>query len=335
MTAPDVDLIGDYLANMTHGLPDDAGFVITSIPQGSGKAGRGWDHLVTAANIDEAAKRCAELARTSNVYLSTTATDQATWAKTIAKSTGARGGKDDARYLVGLFADLDAAGPNHKNTDNLPPTIADAESMLDCIAEPSFTLASGGGLQAWWLFDEPMPINNIEEATQLFDDWGNLWTQLGSERGWHVDRVSELARVLRPVGTLNHKQTQLHLVDFHNWKADEDGAPIRYQLADLQAFCSVPDSTMPETISTTPEAKPTKITTSKPSSSDLNVLNACNVAAWADIWPPDFEKVEPPTAPKVNGTPVELWKRPGASSSISAGAPSRPLLRRSTATSPR
>ena len=313
MTAPDIELIGDYLANMTHGLPDDAGFVITSIPQGSGQAGRGWGQLVTAANIDEAAQRCADLARTSNVYLSTTATDAAAWTNTLAKSSGARGGADDARFLVGLFADLDVAGPNHK-TDNLPPTIADAESMLDCIAEPSFTLASGGGLQAWWLFDKPMPITNIEEATQLFDDWGNLWTQLGSERGWHVDRVSELARVLRPVGTLNHKQAQLHLVDFHNWKADEDGALIRYQLADLQAFCIVPDSTgETKPISTAPA----NITTSKPSSSDLNILDACNVAAWEDIWPPDFEKVEPPTAPKVHGTPVEHWKRPGASSSHS------------------
>jgi P4 family phage/plasmid primase-like protien len=317
VTAPDVELIGDYLANMTHALPDDAGFVITSIRQGSGVAGRGWDHLVTGSNINEAAQRCVELARSSNVYLSTTATDKATWATTLARSPGARGGKDDARFLVGLFADLDVAGPNHK-ADNLPPTIADAESILNCVPEPSFTLASGGGLQAWWLFDEPMPITNTADAADLVDRWVRTLEAEAHRLGWNFDGgIGELARVLRPTGTLNHKRAELHLVDFRNWKADEDGAPIRYRVADLEAFCIVPLSTMPETISTTSEAKPAKIKTSKPSSSDLNILDACNVAAWEDIWPPDFEKVEPPTAPKVHGTPVELWKRPGASSSHS------------------
>src|SRR5690606_40732808 len=54
---------------------------------------------------------------------------------------------------------------------------------------PSAVVDSGGGLQAWWLFAEPLAAD--DDAQALLDRWGATWLQLADRSGWHLDRSEE------------------------------------------------------------------------------------------------------------------------------------------------
>lgn len=115
---------------------------------------------------------------------------------------GRRGGDDDCARIPGLWLDIDIKGPHHKATD-LPETREDAAILLsDFPLRATVVIESGGGYQAWWLFEEPL---DVEDATELLDAWRVTWQELGRRRGWHVDNVFDVARVLRVPGTKNHK----------------------------------------------------------------------------------------------------------------------------------
>jgi len=116
---------------------------------------------------------------------------------------GKRGGSADCLELPGLFADLDVAGPNHKCNDALPKTIGEAKELLaDFPVAPTAIVYSGGGIQPYWLFDEPVPA---EEARRVLVRWAYTWGQLAAKRDLHIDNVFDLARVLRVPGTWNRK----------------------------------------------------------------------------------------------------------------------------------
>lgn len=115
---------------------------------------------------------------------------------------GRRGGAADCAQLPALYVDIDVAGPNHVATD-LPATIDDAHLLLaDYPLPPTAVVHSGGGLQAWWMFDEPQ---NVTDVAALLTRWGTTWTELGRRRGWHIDNVYDVARVMRLPGTHNRK----------------------------------------------------------------------------------------------------------------------------------
>jgi P4 family phage/plasmid primase-like protien len=117
-------------------------------------------------------------------------------------ANGRRGGASDCLELPGLYVDIDVKGPNHAAVD-LPPTIDDAHTLLaDYPLPPTAIVASGGGLQAWWLFDELQPVTDVAE---LLIRWGTTWAELGRRRGWHIDNVFDVARVMRLPGTWNRK----------------------------------------------------------------------------------------------------------------------------------
>lgn len=116
-----------------------------------------------------------------------------------------RGGAADCLHIPGLWADLDIEGPNHKGSHQLPPTIQAAKQLLDDFPlRPSAVVKSGGGLQPWWLFREPLAV---AEAAELLRSWGATWAELGRRRGWHVDNVFDVARIMRLPGTINRKNT--------------------------------------------------------------------------------------------------------------------------------
>ncbi len=123
-------------------------------------------------------------------------------AATRAQRTSGRGGAVDCEAIPGLWLDIDVAGPNHAQTD-LPPTIDAAEQLIAAFpVPPTVVVNTGGGLQAWWLFNEPVAA---VDATPLLARWGATWAERGRERGWHVDNVFDLARVMRLPGTTNRK----------------------------------------------------------------------------------------------------------------------------------
>lgn len=115
---------------------------------------------------------------------------------------------DQIAAIPGLWADLDLAGPGHKKK-NLPETEEQALGILaSCGLEPSIIVHSGGGIQAWWLFTEPLDCGDaagIERAKNLTLGWHNVISQHARVKGYVVDATHDLARVMRLPGTANCK----------------------------------------------------------------------------------------------------------------------------------
>lgn len=114
-----------------------------------------------------------------------------------------RGGEDDCVALPALFADIDIQGPGHKSAQ-LPPTEEEARQLLSYFPPPNILVHSGGGLQPYWVLDEPLPA---EEARSVLTNWAYTWEEISKGYGWSIDNVFELARVLRLPGTFNRKRT--------------------------------------------------------------------------------------------------------------------------------
>lgn len=113
-----------------------------------------------------------------------------------------RGGDEDCATIPGLWLDVDVAGPTHKG-ERLPPSLDAAHELIASLpVKPSVVVATGGGLQPWWLFTEPLPA---VEAKPLLTRWGATWAEMARRLGWRVDNVFDLARVLRIPGTVNRK----------------------------------------------------------------------------------------------------------------------------------
>jgi hypothetical protein len=117
--------------------------------------------------------------------------------------------KNATAYVVpGLWFDLDLAYGDHKASD-LPASDDDALAFLSSLeAQPSLIVHSGGGMYGYWLFDAPYVIHTEEHRStikHLVKRFTYTLVQAGKDNGWTLDALGDLARVLRPPGTLNHK----------------------------------------------------------------------------------------------------------------------------------
>lgn len=117
--------------------------------------------------------------------------------------TGRRGGTEDCRELPGMWVDIDIAGPGHRTPYKLPTTVDEARQLIARFPlAPTIIIHSGGGLQAWWLYNEPLPA---ADSRRLLDRWAATWAQISQDTGWHVDNVFDPARIMRLPGTYNRK----------------------------------------------------------------------------------------------------------------------------------
>lgn len=121
---------------------------------------------------------------------------------------GVRGYSRSACAIGGIWLDVDVEGPGHK-AGNLPPTMEGAFGILDALPHrPTWTVVTGGGLHAYWIFKEPWIFEGEAErskAARLVHGWQRLARGQAQSRGWALDSTHDLARVLRPVGTINLK----------------------------------------------------------------------------------------------------------------------------------
>jgi hypothetical protein len=119
-----------------------------------------------------------------------------------------RGKADGVTCIPGFWADIDVRGPAHK-AENLPPTLQDAIELARAFDLPPAILTdSGHGLQAWWPFEEPWVFADDEDrkrAQQLSRQFYATLQEYAEERGLRIDNTSDLTRVLRLPGTVNHK----------------------------------------------------------------------------------------------------------------------------------
>lgn len=119
-----------------------------------------------------------------------------------------RGKAEQVTAIAGMWADVDIVHPLHKKT-NLPPNMEKAVEVLESLPfTPTILVASGHGVQAWWLFDEPWIFQSHEERTSaqtLAKWWHEQVNNAFKKEGWAVDSVWDIARVMRVPGTTNNK----------------------------------------------------------------------------------------------------------------------------------
>jgi hypothetical protein len=119
---------------------------------------------------------------------------------------GKRGDAKSKTVMPGIWMDIDVAGPGHASSE-YPQT---KEEALEFAKELGSTLVvdSGGGLHAYFLFDEPWIFNDEterEKAQASVQYSQKLIIEKGKEHDWKLDNTSDLARLLRIPGTFNHK----------------------------------------------------------------------------------------------------------------------------------
>lgn len=123
-----------------------------------------------------------------------------------------RGGSADVSALLGLVIDFDVRNPSRTEAQNerLPKTKEAVLNLLRSLDDfmPTLVVDSGHGLQPWWVFDEPWQLTTTEDradALRTTRGWEVHIRQLAAEKGWDIDSVYDLARVMRIPGTTNCK----------------------------------------------------------------------------------------------------------------------------------
>lgn len=179
-----------WLHFMYDGVEDTEWLTIFAIDRhGGGPNHTEWFRL---SEIDKAAKLAIKLARTHCVWFGVATRRE--------RLLGKRGGAEDCITITGVWLDLDLAGAVHAQ-DNLPPDMATAEAIIAKFpVRPTATVSSGHGLQAWWMFEEPVPASDM---APLLARWNATWTRLAAP--YHVDNVFDVPRIMRLPGTTNNK----------------------------------------------------------------------------------------------------------------------------------
>jgi len=143
--------------------------------------------------------------------------------------------------IAGIGSDFDLLSEAH-GKKALPRTVQEALSILPPGMEPSFVVLTGNGLHCWWLLKEPCVFDTDAErssAARLVTRWHKLLRLRAAAKGWAYDRLSDLARVLRIPGTVNHKDPE------HPKKVTLlSASDRRYNLSDFEEYldeAAIPD----------------------------------------------------------------------------------------------
>ena len=147
--------------------------------------------------------------------------------------------KTDAHRTCGLWADLDVEEHGgHAASKKYPPTKAVAEELVRRIGlPPTLLLDTGGGLQAWWLFQEYADTSSAELVATHESRQKELIALLNVHAeqmgAWRFDAVTDVVRVLRVAGTLNHKRGAPHEI-----LLVEENGPRYGGIEDFEEACS-------------------------------------------------------------------------------------------------
>ena len=158
---------------------------------------------ICAATAEELAEAIAGYIDTENVYI------RATSLKSVPPA-GKRADAAASFAMPGIWADIDIKGPAHK-ADDLPPDLGAALAIANCTElAPSLIVHSGNGIQAWWLFREPVVFEDdghIQAASELVQRWQAILAAHARKSGYRIDSTHDLARVMRLPGTFNRKDS--------------------------------------------------------------------------------------------------------------------------------
>jgi len=153
-----------------------------------------------------------------------------------AKPEKGRGSLKDVQSISGYWADLDIGTEGHHPAQRPnPETELEALSIIRDMPDATAVIHSGGGLQVWWLFDEPWVFEDPVDAQRASNEWQNRLVKAGESLGYHVDSLGDLPRILRVPGTQNHKTENIRPVVLENLNDQ------RYPAEELQGVPDTPD----------------------------------------------------------------------------------------------
>jgi len=125
------------------------------------------------------------------------------------ETSGRRGRRDDIVAITGLWGDVDIGSADVPKRCALPRSTEEAVALAGAIGvAPSLIVHSGHGIQPYWLFAEPWFLPDESERARAADavrGWVLTLQGLARDRGWAIDPVGDLARVMRVAGTMNFK----------------------------------------------------------------------------------------------------------------------------------
>jgi putative DNA primase/helicase len=217
-----------------------------------------WNSLTKRTNwvpvgdTDSIVAACIELGARGNVY-----TGVGLHSTPLGEHS--RGRAASVSGIPGLWLDLDLAGPGHKTT-NLPPASAAQHLITSAVpVAPTYVINSGGGLHVYWLFKEFWVFAGEAErhhAARLARALQWMVITAAREHDWTVDNTADLARVLRPAGTINRKAG---LLDRPVRVLQEPRH--RYSIEDLEAILPLDDRAFPHMYHQTrvPRSGPTRV----------------------------------------------------------------------------
>lgn len=117
-----------------------------------------------------------------------------------------QGGRTAVREVAAIWADLDTSDGQHAS--DTTPTMAEAKAALRAhpIGLPTLTVATGGGLHAYWALPEPVSVDDpaYVEARESHAEWLAAYFR---ERGqsFDVGVTRNPAGLLRVPGAINEK----------------------------------------------------------------------------------------------------------------------------------
>ena len=208
----------DFL-QMLYGKCKEGCITITTLP------GAVNEHI-PITELNKAAERIKMLGTSANTYYCVALRQEGL-------PSSVRGDIGQIHTVVCMVADVDVLGPAHKEKD-LPKTEKEAIDFVNGLKlMPSIIVRSGNGVHAIWLLDEPFVIHNEDEREQIRElsaGFGMYVIAEGRKKGWKLDNVQDIPRMLRAPGSLNFKSNPPKQCEVYS--AEE----IRYPVTAFEEF---------------------------------------------------------------------------------------------------
>lgn len=186
-------------------------------------------HSYHASDISSLANKIGELQGYTNVYVGMAL-------QKTKPEPGKRGTGANSAAICGVWIEIDCREGVHKEkAENLPTKDVALGILKGLPVIPTAILDSGGGFHAHWWFDAPLVFNADEErqrGQELVRRFQQAVADVFRQQGYKVDTTSDLARVLRPPMTFNHKSGQPIMVSVEDYVAE-----ARYTVEQLEAYC--------------------------------------------------------------------------------------------------
>ena len=158
-------------------------------------------HRFRLNQLEEAVRKATEQSLNTDVYFGV-----GLQAEDLGPSK--RGAIEDISAIPAFWCDIDVAGKGHSSSD-YPGTIDEALEFLQGLPlQPSIVVNSGNGLHAYWLLAQLWQFTDVgdrEQAQEISRAFQGFIIEEGRKRGWTLDNTSDLTRLLRVPGTMNHK----------------------------------------------------------------------------------------------------------------------------------